>query len=37
MMFKPVVEPGLLGSEPNEDSGRAAMPRDDYLLGLSQP
>jgi hypothetical protein len=37
MMFKPVVEPGLLGSEPNKDASRAAMPRDYHLLGLSQP
>ena len=37
MMLKPIVEPSLLGSEPNEDASRAAMPRDDHLLGLSQP
>jgi len=37
MMLKTVVEPILLGTKPDEDTGRASVPRDHYLLRLSRP
>jgi hypothetical protein len=32
-----VFEPVLFGPKPNEDTGGAAVARDDDLLGLCQP
>jgi len=36
MMLQTIIEPVVLGFEPDQDAGGLAMPRDDDLPGLRQ-